>query len=112
MRVLLYNLMAAMANTGLVPGEWKVNLISFVYKKKGKRSNDKNWGPITIAASFGKHFVRLVLWGLRKMDDMNGDNHTYIADKSSLTAVLAVMDFIKKVRVCRMRCVRTMNSCQ
>ena len=98
MRNLLYKLMAAMAKIGVVPREWKVDLISFLYKKKGERANAKNWRPITSAASFGKHFDRVVLWGLRKMSDENGDNHAYIVDRSCLTAVLAVMEFLKKVR--------------
>ena len=67
-------------------------------QEKGERNDAKYWRPVTIAASLGKHFDRVVLWGLRKMSDENGDNHAYIADRSCLTAVLAAMDFMKKVR--------------
>jgi len=97
-RTLIYRLFAAMARTGLIPKIWKVDIISFLYKKKGSRKDAKNWRPITIAASFGKHFEKLTLHQMRRVSDMNTDNHAYITDCSCLTAVLAVMEFMRKIR--------------
>jgi len=98
-RELIYKLFAAMARTGFIPPEWKVDIISFLYKKKGDRMDAKNWRPITIAASFGKHFEKLTLFQIRRVWDRNSDNHAYIADCSCLTAVLALMEFVRKVRL-------------
>ena len=85
----LYGLMKGMTKTGYVPKEWKIDLISFLYKRKGERSDPKNWRPITIAASYGKHFEKISLYQLRRLGDRNPDNHAYIVDKSCLAAVLA-----------------------
>ena len=97
-RCTLYSLMRAMARLGYVPRDWKVDLISFLYKKKGDRRDAKNWRPITIAACLGKHFDKLLLFQLKRLRNINPDNHAYINDKSCLTAVLALMDFFKTVR--------------
>ena len=32
------------------------------------------------------------------MNDMNVDNHAYVADKSCLTAVLSLMEYYRKIR--------------
>lgn len=58
----------------------------------------KNWRPITIAASFGKHFDKVSLWQLRSIDDLNHDNHAYIKDCSCLTAILVVMEYFRKLK--------------
>ena len=94
-RDFLYTLMKAMAMVGYVPEGWKVDLISHLYKKKGDRMDAKNWRPITIAASFGKHFDKVSLWQLRSIHDLNHDNHAYIKDCSCLTAILVVMEYFR-----------------
>ena len=41
---ILYKLMAAMARTGKIPKEWKVDIILFLYKKKGTDLTRKTGG--------------------------------------------------------------------
>ena len=96
---LFYKLCKAMAKTGLVPRAWKIDIISFLYKKKGERSNAKNWRPITIAPSLGKHFEKVLLYQLKKIEGVNPDNHAYIQDKSCLTAVLDLLQFFHGIKV-------------
>ena len=97
-RDFLHVLMRAMAHTEYTPKEWKIDLITFLYKRKGRKCDPKNWRPITIAACYGKHFEKISLAQLRKIDDLNPDNHAYIIDKSCLTAVLEILEFMKALR--------------
>ena len=46
-----YEITKAVAFTGYIPKSWKIDEISFLYKKKGKKEDPKNWRPITIAPS-------------------------------------------------------------
>ena len=95
---MLYSLIKAMALTGFIPDSWKMDNISFLYKKKGMRSDPGNWRPITIAPSFGKHFEKIMLSIMKKVDDLNCDNHSYIENKSCITAILNVSEHLKTVR--------------
>ena len=98
---LYYNLTKAMALIGYVPSNWKIDVITFLYKRKGLRSDPGNWRPITIAPSFGKHNEKLMLSQLRKIDDCNLENHAYCPSKSCVTAMLEVSEHMKTLRARR-----------
>ena len=93
-----YNLVKAMAVTGYVPSDWKEDVITFLYKRKGLRSDPGNWRPITIAPSLGKHNEKIMLSQLRKIKDFNLDNHAYTPHKSCVTAMLEASEHMKKLR--------------
>ena len=93
-----YNLVKAMAVTGYVPSDWKEDVITFLYKRKGLRSDPGNWRPITIAPSLGKHNEKIMLSQLRKIQDFNDENHAYTPQKSCVTAMLEVSEHMKKLR--------------
>ena len=93
-----WHLTKAMAITGYVPSNWRIDVITFLYKRKGLRSDPGNWRPITIAPSLGKHNEKLMLWQLRKIDDCNEENHAYCPNKSCVTAMLGVSEHMKTLR--------------
>ena len=93
-----YNLVKAISMTGHIPDSWCTDSISFLYKKKGLRSDASNWRPITIAPSLGKHNEKLVLWSLRSVYDGNDANHAYLSPRSCITAILSVSEHFKKLR--------------
>ena len=95
---LFYQLCKAMAKAGIVPKAWKIDIISFLYKKKGDRGDAKNWRPITIAPSLGKHFEKVLLYQLKKIEGINPENHAYIEDMSCLTAVLSLLELFSKIK--------------
>ena len=96
---IFYELCKAMAYTGLVPKAWKIDIITFLFKKKGERINPKNWRPITIAPSLGKHFEKVLLYQLKRIKGINPENHAYIEDRSCLTAVLALLEFFNTLKI-------------
>ena len=93
-----YNLVKATALTGHIPYSWRIDSISFLFKKKGLRSDASNWRPITIAPSLGKHNEKVILWNLRKVYDGNDANHAYLSPRSCITAILSVSEHFKKLR--------------
>ena len=93
-----YELCRAISLNGHIPPTWRIDLISFLYKRKGDRMVAKNWRPITIAPSLGKHYEKLIREKLTLADDKNEDNHAYTPEKSCLSAILTVSEFLKKMR--------------
>ena len=84
---------------GYVPKCWGHDIISFLYKRKGDRKVPKNYRPITIAPSFGKHFERVVWAQLGDEVDLNTENHAYISERSCQTAILKLSEYLRKVRL-------------
>ena len=93
-----YNLTKAMAMVGYVPSNWRIDCITFLYKRKGLRSDPGNWRPITIAPSLGKSNEKLMLYQLRQIDDCNTENNAYFPGKSCITAMLDVSEHMKELR--------------
>ena len=87
-----------MGSTGLAPENWKVDLISFLYKRKGGRADPKSWRPITIAVSLGKLYEKVILYQIRRITNANNDNHAYVKGRSCLSAIIDVMEFLKAAR--------------
>ena len=96
-----YHLTKAMAIVGYVPSDWRIDVITFLYKRKGLRSDPGNWRPITIAPSLGKSNEKLMLYQLRKIDDCNDENNAYFPGKSCITAMLEVSEHMKVLRARR-----------
>ena len=74
--------------TGYFPDDWKIDIISFIYKNKGQRNDPANWRPITISSSFGKHFEKVIGYLISGLDDKNEDNHAYTSGKACMTAIV------------------------
>ena len=72
---------------GIFPKVWTKDVINFIFKNKGDRSDAANWRPITIAPSFGKHIEKVISYSISGMDDMNYDNHAYKSGKACMTAI-------------------------
>ena len=81
------SILKACLEIGYFPKDWKQDLIHFIFKNKGLRSDAANWRPITIASSFGKHFEKTISYMIAGMDDRNYDNHAYKSKKACLTAI-------------------------
>jgi len=94
-----YNICKAISLSGYIPHSWLTDSISFLFKKKGKRSDPSNWRPITIAPSLGKHNEKLIGFQLKKVRDKNSDNHAYCELKSCVTAIMNVSEHFKKLRI-------------
>jgi len=77
-----------MGSIGYIPEDWRKDLISFLYKRKGDRLIAKNYRPITIAPSLGKHYEGILLYMMNLTSDLNHDNHAYTSNKSCLTAII------------------------
>ena len=94
-----YNICKAISMSGYIPNSWLTDSISFLFKKKGLRSDPGNWRPITIAPSLGKHNEKLIGYQLKKVRDKNDENHAYCELKSCVTAILNVSEHFKKLRI-------------
>lgn len=83
---------------GYFPNIWRDDEISFLFKS-GDRKDGKNYRPITIAPSLGKHFERVIAEMMRPMDDLNHDNHAYKSRRSCLTAIVALQKKLTYARL-------------
>jgi len=93
-----YELAKAMSRIGYIPESWRQDRISFLYKRKGCRMDSTRYRPITIAPSLGKHFEAIMLCQLRRVYDLNDENHAYFHHRSCLTALLDLQEYLKKIR--------------
>ena len=87
-----------MGAIGYIPEDWRKDLISFLYKRKGDRLVAKNYRPITIAPSLGKHYEGILLYMMNLTPDLNEDNHAYTSNKSCLTAIINLQENLKQAR--------------
>ena len=83
---------------GLHPDVFSVDVIRFLYKRKGPRSKAENYRPITIAPSLGKMLEKVALFLLKQAPDKNHKNHAYIEKRSCLTAICSAMAKIEKIK--------------
>ena len=79
---------------GYFPSIWLEDEITFIYKRKGERTDPKSFRPITISPSLGKHLEKQVQFYLSKLLDANEDNHAY---KSKLSCTTAIVHIQKKL---------------
>ena len=84
--------------TGIFPEVWKNDVIFFIYKRKGIYGDAANWRPITIACSIGKHLEKLIITAINQADDRNYENHAYVAERSTMTAILDVQRHLRIIR--------------
>ena len=84
---------------GHFPSVWKMDQISFLYKRKGSTMDPGNFRPITISPSFGKHLERVMTNFISGMNDMNDLNHAYTAKRSCLTAITDLQNSVRKIKM-------------
>ena len=92
-----YLLSAKISRVGFIPKCWKRDTIFFLYKRKGGRLDPKNYRPITIAVGFIKIYCKVMMHKWTIVDDLNHRNHAYTAGQSCLTAVIDVMESVRKL---------------
>ena len=84
---------------GYFPQPWKVDLIIFLYKNKGLRTDAGNWRPITLAPAIGKMFEKYIMHLMTGFKDMNHENHAYTPARSCITAITEVNNGLLKAKL-------------
>ena len=85
--------------TGYFPNELKIDNIIFLYKNKGNRNDAANWRPITLAPAFGKMIEKYIGFRIAGLNDRNHENHAYIANRSTQTAITDSINRITNAKI-------------
>ena len=80
--------------TGHFPKSWRKDLIYFFWKRKGERSDEKQYRPITIACSLGKLLEKQMAHYISNARENNSQNHAYTKAKNCQTAITEVQKIL------------------
>ena len=94
----LWSITECCLRAGYFPKDWKNDVISFIYKNKGKRSDPANWRPITISSSIGKHFEKIIGFLISGLDDQNEANNAYTGGRSCMTAIVSLQSKLMELK--------------
>ena len=94
---LLYGITKLSAYLGIIHREFKIDLITMLFKNKGERLLPEFWRPITIAVSFGKMISKVMLLKYNQVTDGHTENHAYAPKKSCMSAIATVLEEIRKI---------------
>ena len=84
--------------TGAFPESWRKDLIFYIYKRKGERSDPAAYRPITIGCSIGKMFEKIMAEYISNIQDNNQQNHAYVRKKNCLSAITEVQKQLLRIQ--------------
>ena len=95
----MYSLAYACAATGYYPILFRIDLIHFIFKRKGCKMDPLNYRPITLCPALSKIFDKITSSQLRRLLDYCINNHAYIEFLSCQSALIDVSEFFQAQRV-------------
>ena len=101
----LRDLLKLCLSFGVLPECWKRDRISFIWKRKGSKTDPTRFRPITIANCCGKVLEKLLTTYLGNINPANPWNHAYQKGRGCLTAVVDLQVNLNKLKKLRKRLV-------
>ena len=102
-RDLFHALTQRCLKTGTFPEAWRKDLIFYIWKRKGEKSEPKSYRPITIGCSIGKMFEKVLADYISNVHDNNEQNHAYVRKKNCLSAITEVQKKLLRIQTERDR---------
>ena len=94
----IYALAYASAATGYYPVWLRIDLIHFIFKRKGCKMDPLNYRPITLCPALSKIFDKITSTQLKKLMDYCINNHAYVEFLSCQSALIDVAEFFNAQR--------------
>ena len=85
--------------TGIFPEPWKKDLIFFIWKRKGQKSDPSKYRPISISCTLGKMMEKIMGKYISNRRENNPKNHAYVTSKSCQTAITQVQKDLLKIQL-------------